>query len=101
MQSRVVGQMESWRGLGRRVSRDALGWLEAAWKTGASPAGHPSDENGRNGVNGINGTETVHVDRDDDAVMNAEPLADSAASTDHAAVAQATPRSRTSTGEQN
>src|ERR1700678_29752 len=95
MQSRVVGQMESWRGLGRRVSRDALGWLEAAWKTGASPEGHPSDENGHSGVNGINGTETVHDDRDSGAVMSDE------AGADHAAEAQVTPRSRTSTAEQN
>src|SRR6202453_2658417 len=95
MQSRVVGQMESWRGLGSRVSRDALGWLEAAWKTGASPEGHPSDENGHSGVNGINGTETVHDDRDSGAVMSDE------AGADHAAEAQVTPRSRTSTAEQN
>jgi len=87
--------MESWRGLGRRVSRDALGWLEAAWKTGASPEGHPSDENGHSGVNGINGTETVHDDRDSGAVMSDE------AGADHAAEAQVTPRSRTSTAEQN
>src|SRR5215472_6777110 len=39
MQSRVVGQMESWRGGVRRVGREARGWFTAAWRTDTSPAG--------------------------------------------------------------
>jgi hypothetical protein len=45
--------MESWRGLGRRVGREALGWLEAAWKTGGSPDGPTAGENGHNGTDGV------------------------------------------------
>ncbi len=29
--------MGSWRGLGRRAGREALGWLTTTWKTGAGP----------------------------------------------------------------
>jgi predicted PurR-regulated permease PerM len=68
--------MESWRGLGRRVSHDALGWLGAAWKAGASPGRRTDDDSGHNGTNGINATGMVHDDRDNGAVMtDANPLA--------------------------
>jgi predicted PurR-regulated permease PerM len=43
--------MESWRGLGR-VGREALEWLEAAWKTSASPDDPTAGENDHNGTNG-------------------------------------------------
>ena len=35
--------MESWRGRGRRVGSEALGWLAAAWKTGSGPRGLTTD----------------------------------------------------------
>src|SRR5450432_1359143 len=41
MQLRVVGQMESWRGRGRRAGWDAVNWLAAAWKSGPDPGGGP------------------------------------------------------------
>src|SRR6266571_3822190 len=59
MQSRVVGQMESWRGQGRRAGRDALGRLAAAWKAGSEagrPGGRADPGEGRPGVNGAAGT---------------------------------------------
>src|SRR5581483_9175971 len=42
MQSRVVGQMESLRGRGRRSGRDAVSWLAAAWKAGQVDASEPA-----------------------------------------------------------
>jgi predicted PurR-regulated permease PerM len=68
--------MESWRGLGRRVSHDALGWLGAAWKAGASPDRRTADGSGHNGTNDINAAGMVHDDRGSRAVMtDANPLA--------------------------
>src|SRR6266404_1029716 len=62
MQSRVVGQMESWRGLGRRVGREALGWLAAVRKSVTSPGGMAADGNGHDRANGVGGAGIVHAD---------------------------------------
>src|SRR5580692_9518744 len=87
MQSRVVGQMESWRGLGRRVGREALERLEAAWKTGASPADPTADKNGHSGINGVGSTEMMR--------------AQGAESTEDDGVPAVDERGRTSMPEQN
>ncbi len=46
--------MESWRGRSRRVGREALGWLDAARKTGAGADSGQADENGYHGASGMN-----------------------------------------------
>jgi predicted PurR-regulated permease PerM len=79
--------MESWRGLGRRVGREALERLEAAWKTGASPADPPADKNGHSGINGVGSTEMMR--------------AQGAESTEDDGVPAVDERGRTSTPEQN
>src|SRR5260370_27703092 len=62
MQWRVVGQMESWRGLGRRVSREALGWLAAARKSGTSLSGVAAGGNGPAQGNGVGGARISPAD---------------------------------------
>ncbi len=54
--------MESWRGLGRRVGRGALGWVEGA--RNASPDAGDLDlaVNGRSAVGSGNDAGTVQVD---------------------------------------
>jgi predicted PurR-regulated permease PerM len=79
--------MESWRGLGRRVGREALERLEAAWKTGASPADPTADKNGHSGINGVDSTEMMR--------------AQGAESTEDDGVPAVDERGRTSTPEQN
>jgi predicted PurR-regulated permease PerM len=79
--------MESWRGLGRRVGREALERLEAAWKTGASPADPTADKNGHSGINGVGSTEMMR--------------AQGAESTEDDGVPAVDERGRTSTPEQN
>ena len=46
--------MESWRGRGRRVGRDAVSWLTAAWRAGSGP-GSPTSGPARGG-DGVNGS---------------------------------------------
>src|ERR1700737_4284839 len=67
MQSRVVGQMESWRGQGRRAGRDALGRLAAAWKAGSSPGdpGPGDHADLRRSHDGVNGADGTGIARDD------------------------------------
>jgi predicted PurR-regulated permease PerM len=79
--------MESWRGLGRRVGREALERLEAAWKTGASPADPTADKNGHSGINGVGSTEMMR--------------AQGAESTEDDGVPAVDERGRTSMPEQN
>jgi predicted PurR-regulated permease PerM len=79
--------MESWRGLGRRVGREALERLEAAWKTGVSPADPTADKNGHSGINGVDSTEMMR--------------AQGAESTEDDGVPAVDERGRTSTPEQN
>src|ERR1700686_590132 len=58
MQSRVVGQMESWRGRGRRAGRDALSRLTAGWRAGPGPGGVAPSASAKPGWggDGVNGT---------------------------------------------
>jgi predicted PurR-regulated permease PerM len=79
--------MESWRGLGRRVGREALERLEAAWKTGVSPADPTADKNGHSGINGVGSTEMMR--------------AQGAESTEDDGVPAVDERGRTSMPEQN
>jgi predicted PurR-regulated permease PerM len=79
--------MESWRGLGRRVGREALERLEAAWKTGASPADPTADKNGHSGINGVGSTEMMHAQGVESTEDDGVPAVDE--------------RGRTSTPEQN
>src|SRR5438067_645618 len=44
MRSRVVGQMESSRGRGRRAGRGAASWLAAAWKAGPVNGSEPEPD---------------------------------------------------------
>src|SRR5271165_869281 len=89
MQSRVVGQMESWLGLGRRVGRGAQGRLEAARKTGADA--RPVDENGHHGPNGMSDAAIASTGRA--AIANTDRGS--------GAVPAAAPESRASTAEPN
>src|SRR5580704_13692966 len=78
MQSRVVGQMESWRGRGRRAGRDALSRLKAGPGLGAlAPGGRAGLrraglEKGGDGVNGAQGSGRGGDDGGGDAVMTAD-----------------------------
>ena len=60
--------MESWLGLGRRVGREALGWLDAARKAGPGEDGRQADENGHHGTNGISSAGKVSTGPDSGAV---------------------------------
>jgi predicted PurR-regulated permease PerM len=71
--------MESWRGRGRRVGRDAVDRLTAAWKAGSGPGSLTADDpdragfdRGGNGANSAGKTDPVR-DRDDDGGVVAEP----------------------------
>src|SRR5580693_6524159 len=78
MQSRVVGQMESWRGRGRRAGRDALSRLKAGPGLGGlAPGGRAGLRSGGlgKGGDGVNGAQGSGGGRDDgggDAVMTAD-----------------------------
>jgi predicted PurR-regulated permease PerM len=88
--------MESWLGLGRRVGREALGWLDAARKTGVGADARQADENGHHGTNGISDAGKVSTGQASDAVPT-----DAAAATAVAAQADAVEPARVSAPAQS
>ncbi len=67
--------MESWLGLGRRIGREALGWLDPARKTGPGADARQADENGHRGTNGISDAGKVSTGHGSDAVLTDAPSA--------------------------
>ena len=88
--------MESWLGVGRRVGREALGWLDAARKTGPDADAGQADENRHYETDGISDTGEMSTGPGSGAV-----LTDAAAAAAGAAQADAVEQARVSAPAQN
>ncbi len=88
--------MESWLGLGRRVGREAVGWLDAVRKTSPGADARQADENGHHETNGISDAGKVSTGQGSGTV-----LTDAAAAAAGAAEADAVEPARVSAAAQS